>query len=63
MGRFVFLWFMADLFLETANQFEPLAHYTLFSICLYAVLALGIVWFIRRACVGMERDMDFYQEP
>lgn len=62
MGRFVCVWFVADMLLEAANQFMPLAHYTLISVCLYAVLALGFAWFIRRAYVGMERDMDFYME-
>ena len=51
------------MLLEAVNQFAPMAHYTLLSVCIYAVLVIGIAWFIHRAYVGMERDMDFYQEP
>jgi len=63
MVFFVFVCSVVEMLLEAVNQFAPMAHYTLLSVCIYAVLVIGIAWFIHRAYVGMERDMDFYQEP
>ena len=62
MGCFVFVCSVFDMFLEAANHFVPMALYTLISVCIYAVMGVGVGWFIWRAYVGMERDMDFYQE-
>ena len=62
MGLFVIICSGIEMLLETVNHFVPLPHYTLISFCIYTVLGLGVGWFIWRAYVGMERDLDFYQE-
>jgi len=63
MGFFVIICSGIEILLEAVNQFAPLPHYTLISFSICIVLGLGVGWFIWRAYVGMERDLDFYQEP
>jgi uncharacterized membrane protein len=53
---------LVRMLFDTLNQFAPLPHYTMFSICFALVMTGTICWFIWRDKIGMERDMDFYQE-
>jgi hypothetical protein len=50
------------MILDGLQSLTPIDHYTLISFCIYAITALGVVWFVWRAYVGMERDLDFYDE-
>ncbi|MDD5140553.1 MAG: hypothetical protein PHY43_09880 [Verrucomicrobiales bacterium] len=56
------VWIIGKMILDGLQQHFPLEHYTLISICFYIVLAVAVGWFVRRAYVGMERDLDFYTE-
>ena len=63
MFRFVFVCSIAKMILDGLRSLTPVEHYTLISVSLFAITLLGSVWFVWRAYVGMERDLDFYEEP
>ena len=63
MCRFVVACSIAKMVLDGLQSLAPIEHYTLISFCLIAVTAFGSGWFVWRAYVGMERDLDFYEEP
>lgn len=48
--------------LDGLQKLSPIEHYSLISFALYVIAALGVGWFVWRAYVGMERDMDFYED-
>ena len=60
--RFVVACTIATMILDGIQSLSPIEHYTLISLCLNGVLALGVSWFVWRAYVGMECDLDFYEE-
>jgi len=53
---------LADTLLDLAHQYIAIEHYVPMRCCIYVILALGNVWFVRRAYIGLERDMDFYED-
>jgi len=63
MFRFLVACSFAGMVLDGFQKLSLVEHYTLISFCLYVITALGIGWFVWRAYVGMERDLDFYEEP
>jgi hypothetical protein len=60
--RFVALCTVAQIVVESLGRLSFIEHYGLIEICLFVILGGGIAWFIWRAYVGMERDLDFYDE-
>ena len=62
MFQFVVAWGVVKIAFEGFHHISPVEHFGLIMIGFYVVLGLGVWWFIRRAYIGMERDMDFYRE-
>lgn len=62
MSQFVFYCSVAQTIIGKLHQWELIDHYVLILIVSYVILFGGVVWFIWRAYVGMERDLDFYDD-
>ena len=60
--RFVFFCSVAQMLIEEAKQRDLVEHFALIEVCFYIILISGIAWFAWRAYVGLERDLDFYDD-
>jgi hypothetical protein len=48
--------------IDGLHQLFPFEHYLLITVCVYSAIALSIIWFVWRAYICMERDLDFYED-
>ena len=58
--RFVLFCSIVKIVIDQLNQHDLIEHYILVYVCYYAISICGIGWFVWRAYIGMERDLDFY---
>lgn len=61
--RFVALCSLAEMAVEALHRLGFIEHYGLIEFCFDAILGAGVAWFVWRAYVGMERDLDIYEDP
>lgn len=60
--RFVLFSSLTQMVIEQLRQLDLIEHYWLVESCFLAICVSIITWFVWRAYVGMERDMDFFDD-
>jgi hypothetical protein len=53
---------VAEIAVQELGKLNLIEHSGSIEVCLSLIFGAGVAWFIWRAYVGMERDLDFYDE-
>ena len=60
--RFYIVYFIVDIFVDTAQKFQAWNQYALIEVGLFVIFFVITAWFSWRFYTGMFRGFDFYQE-